>query len=144
MMDDFSMGDVMKDQKPLMSKWKINLIIGIALGLIILVAIIVIIVISAGSSSKSSSGGDDRESEKVGEIFCIYEINSKGTAQILGNEFSKNSDFNIFVNGELIKFSKEYTFNSSGKFNVKYVLYNDNEHHIIDINMIEYDPWPID
>ena len=48
---------------------------------------------------------------KLAEINCVFDINSNSEpAQILGNEFVKNSVFYIKINDKSIKYSKEYLF----------------------------------
>ena len=79
----------------------------------------------------------DENTEKLKDTNFIFSLDNQGyeekenslrTKKVYYNCYSfyeSVEDFNIFINGELIKFTKEYKFNSSGKFNVKYVLYND-------------------
>ena len=119
MIDDFSMGDVLNGQKTPVPKWKINLIIGIISAVVVFAIIIIIILVSKGSSSKNDEESDENQNlNKIGEINCVYEIHSiSDPTPLLGDEFKKNSDLNIYINNKLIKFSKEYKFNESGKFN---------------------------
>ena len=131
MIDDFSIGDKFDGKKisrPF-SKWEKYLIIGIILAIVFIISIVIIIVLATGSQSNDDNDKKSESEEvkdKIGEIYCIYEINSiNNPVSLLGNEYNKNSDFDIYINGELIKFSKEYIFKETGKYNIKYSLYND-------------------
>ena len=52
----------------------------------------------------------------------MYDILSTENTVLLGNEFNKNSDFDIYIDGTKIKYSKEYKFDSLGKHNVQFKL----------------------
>ena len=100
---------------------KKQLIIGISVGavFIILLIIILIVALSGGSSDDDSSS-----LPTIGEINCEYDILSTEATIILGNEFNKNSDFDIYIDGTKIKYSKEYKFDSIGKHKVQFKLQN--------------------
>ena len=56
---------------------------------------------------------------------CLYEVKSNTEhTKLLGNDFNKNSDFDIFIDGIKIKYSKEYKFNSIGNHYVLIKLYS--------------------
>ena len=100
-------------------KTKIMMAIGAAA--LILILIIIIIIIASTSSSKSS---DDNGKPFFGEIRCIFDIQTTSqNTKILGDEFVKNDDFDILIEGKIIKFSKEYKFNSTGIHDVQIRLY---------------------
>ena len=42
----------------------------------------------------------------------------------LGNDFSKNFDLDISIDGEIVKFSRDYTFNRTGLHNVDFLIYD--------------------
>ena len=95
----------------------------------IILCILVIILVSNTESNKSKDKNDEEEDVKkiiVGEINCIYDIGSSSqNTALLGKEFNKNSEFDIYVDGKIIKFSKEYKFESVGIHNVSIKLYGD-------------------
>ena len=93
-----------------------KVIYGIIILSIILVLTIILIIILARKSS---------EGDYVGEISCIYDIKNKGdNIKILGNEFVKSSNyFDIFIDDNKIKYSKEHTFDEKGEHKVIFKLY---------------------
>ena len=97
--------------------------------IIILISILNIIILAKNTndSNKSNDSDDGNNNlEKLAEINCIYDIQdiNKNTI-LLGNDFIKTSNFDIFINNEKIKYSKEYKFSSFGINKVKYVLYEE-------------------
>ena len=119
-MDDFSLGDMLKETKKPFPKWEKKLIIGIIIGIVLIAFIVITLILTAGSKSKVTV------KENLGEIYCIYEVDTvNNPVPILGNDFKKNSKIDIYVNGELIKFSKEFKFKEIGKYNIKYTLNED-------------------
>ena len=102
------------------TKNKIILIGGISI--IVLMIIIIIIVIA---TSSSSSDEKNIVFTKQGEINCVYDVRSISRNTILlSNEFIKNSNFDIEIDGQIIKYSKEYRFNSISQKTVKFILYD--------------------
>ena len=68
----------------------------------------------------------------IGEINCIYDVQTKSqNTKIFGNEFkinkNANENFQMYIDGENIKYSKEYQFESIGIHNLQIKLYNDLE-----------------
>ena len=107
-------------------KKKILIISGIAAAVILLILIIIIIVATYGKSGKEEEEPDYSKLTKLGEINCIFDINSNTKpTQILGNEFIKNSKFNILIDGKSIKYSKEFLFETTGIHNIQFVMYKD-------------------
>ena len=104
---------------PKLKKTKIMIAIGIA-ALIVILLIIIIIIASTGSGNSSDGNGKPF----FGEIRCIYDVQTTSQeTKILGDEFVKTDDFDIFIDGKVIKFSKEYKFNSTGIHDVQIRLY---------------------
>jgi len=100
-----------------------QIIIGAAVGGIffILIIIMIIIIIIAKSDSNDS---EEEKTEAIGEINCIYDIQTSiKSTLLLGNDFQKNSEFDIYVDGTKIKYEKEYKFNSVGFHNVSIKIY---------------------
>ena len=117
------------NKTPITQKTKLIIISSIVFALIIIVAII-IIVTSSGNNSQSSGGGASGEEPheevktKLGEINCVYDVKSisKNTV-LLSNEFKKASNFDIEIDGQVIKYSKDYRFEKIGSNSVKFILY---------------------
>ena len=102
------------------TKNKIILIGGISI--IVLMIIIIIIVIAT-----SSSNSEEKKIvfTKQGEINCVYDVRSiSKNTQLLSNEFIKNSNFDIEIDGQIIKYSKEYRFKSITPKTIKFILYD--------------------
>ena len=96
--------------------WKFYLIIsGGILLILILITIIIVVLVNKSEDSNNNNDNekeDDEEyipspDEKIGDIICIFDIYSNSdNTQLLGNEFTKKSLFNIYVDKKLIKYSK--------------------------------------
>ena len=84
-----------------------KLIILLLAGSVFLIILIIIVIIISKDNSKS---------KPLGEINCNFNIKTiSENIKILGNDFKKtDNDFNIYINGEIIKYSKEYKFNKAG------------------------------
>ena len=98
-----------------------KLIFGIII-LLILIGLVVLIFIF--SSSNSNDDYIHPKSDIIGKIQCIYDIESTSSTQILGNDFIKNSDFDIEINDQKIKYSKDYKFSETGQQKVIFLLYD--------------------
>ena len=101
------------------SNWKKYLII-ILTSLIIIAAIIILIIFILSPSEKNDNENDKKRS--FGIIKCEYDIQKKEVI-ILGQEFEKVIDLEIFIDNEKIKYSKEYTFQRLGIHSVEFRLY---------------------
>ena len=90
--------------------WKKIIIFGsIAIAVIILIIVLIILL------SKNSSDNPSEDKISAGNIYCIYDISSDNTeTNILGNEFNKLSNFDIYINGKIAKYSKTYKFDKIG------------------------------
>ena len=101
-------------------KKKLFLIVGI-ISVVIIITLIIIIVVSL-------TGKNSSDDTKIGEITCIYEINTiTQKVEILGKDFSKNTKFDIFINGKSVKYSKSIKFDAFGEQEVKFIIYGDLE-----------------
>ena len=66
------------------------------------------------------------EKEVIGEINFIFDI--KDTTQnvkIFGDEFKKESEFDLYINEEKINYNKEYKFKEIGQNKIRIDLYED-------------------
>ena len=62
----------------------------------------------------------------IGEINCIYDIEIISQKSILlGNNFKKESDFVLYIDGIEVKYSKEFKFNTTGLHEIQIKLYSD-------------------
>jgi surface protein len=115
------------DDKGIFTKKTKFIIVGSVALAVLFIALIIIIAVS---SSKKSSGKASEESSPeepkdiLGEISCTYNVRSiSKNTQLLSNEFKKSTNFDIEIDGQKIKFSKDYRFKSTGLNTVKFLLY---------------------
>ena len=115
--------------------WKKIIIIS-SITICIILAIIIVILISIKNSSNEDSSTtpdspdnpDNPDKPFIGIISCIYNIDSdKSEVKILGDEYKKTSDFDIYINGNKTKYSKTYKFSSFGIMNIDFKLYSNIE-----------------
>jgi surface protein len=60
----------------------------------------------------------------IGDIHCIYNIkDTSKNIKIFGDEFIKESEFDIYIDDQKYNFSKEYLFKLEGNHNIKIDLY---------------------
>ena len=92
---------------------KIKYLVIAGLSILIIILILVIIILTNNSTSSKEKG---KKKRIIGEINCIYEIDSKeNQTSILGSDFVKSSDFSIIVDGTKIDiYTKEYIFTNYG------------------------------
>ena len=115
----------LEDQGILAKRTKLIVVGSVALA-ILFVALIIII---AASSSKKSRGGrgqkpDEDLKDILGEISCTYDVQSKSkNTMLISNEFKKSTNFDIEIDGQKIKYAKDYRFEETGLNSVKFLLY---------------------
>ena len=122
-------------------KQKQYLIIG-GIALVILILVIVIVVLAVGKSEEKTSpdnpspsptptptptptpseGDDHNPNDRIGEISAIF--NTK-EADILSNDFSKDSSFSIYINNQYVPYTKKYEFSKTTNNEVKYYIYEE-------------------
>ena len=96
------------------------LIIGISIGVLSIIFLIAIIVLLSGPKNEEK----EINLPVIGEINCIYDIQNTGENTILlGEEFDKTSELDIFIDNQKIKFSKEYKFDKIGQHKIQIKLY---------------------
>jgi hypothetical protein len=121
-------GDIIydEDKEKSQAKWKKIAIIAIALCLSLIILIVIIILIYPSSSS-SGENKNDNPKIQLGEIKCIYDVGYiNEPTPIISSEYDdKNRNFDISVNNEIIPFSKNYTFASTGYQIIKFILYGE-------------------
>ena len=105
-------------------KNKLKLIIGLSLGIcLILLTIIIIILVTTINKNNPDNNGRSKKTV-IGVINCIYYIEtSKDNTLLLGNDFDKNFDFDIYIGQSLIKNKKLYKFYTLGIHEVQIRLY---------------------
>ena len=109
-----------KGEKGLKKK-QFMIILGVAIAVIVIL-IVIIIVASANSGPKNENAP---KSTVLGEIKLSFNIDSDSKSiKILSDEFEKNSDFDILIDGKVNKYSKEIKFDSTGIHEVTFRLYN--------------------
>ena len=134
-MDNDINSDLIGLKKDNILQKKKNLFIGIAAGTIFLVILIIIILLIVKGPKNEEKGGQkdkdkDKEDERdpstlVGLINCIYDVNSiSENTLIFGDEFNKENDFDVYIDGTKVKYSKEYKFNSTNYHLIQIYLYD--------------------
>ena len=75
---------------------------------------------------KNDNGKEEDYTDKYnGLINCIYKLeNETNNITLLGNEFKDNFFMDIFIDGEKVKYSKIYNFNSLDEHKVQFGLNN--------------------
>ena len=98
------------------------IIIGAISIAILLIIILIIILVATGSDNS----GKSKKREELGYINCIYDIDTiNKEVKILGDNFQKLNDFDIYINGEKIDYSNYYNFKNIGSNNIQFKLYED-------------------
>ena len=93
--------------------------------LIIIISVVFIIVLLIAYFIIFNSPVEEKKESILGEINCIYDIqNTNKEIQILGDDFSNSENIEIYIDDELIKYSKNLKFSSIGSKSIKYKLYN--------------------
>ena len=94
----------------------------ISIILIIFIAIVITIILAIASDSNTS------ESSEIAEINCNYNIQTVNEEiDILGEDFIKNSKFDIYIDENKIEFTKKYKFEKIKIYNIKYKYYENIE-----------------
>ena len=84
-----------------------KIFIAIGAGVVALILIIILIVVATSGKSTSESDDDTSGLTPIGEIKCTFDISTTSEpTQILGEDFVKNSKFDIEIDEKKIKFSK--------------------------------------
>ena len=110
-----------------------KLIIAIVCGIVLFSILLIIIILSLSNSDSKEEPKESDEPDKphdpddlVGEINCVYDIFiTSNPIIILGQEFNKKNDFDILIDGQIIKYSRQYQFNSTGIHKIQFRLYED-------------------
>ena len=117
LVNDFSSSNLGEKFPKIQKKY---LIIGaILLFFIIIFAILIIFLITNEKS--------ENKQNIIGQINCIYknEIHSLEEIKILGDNFEKNSIFEIYIDGKKIKFTKTYKFSNFKEHKIEYHLFEE-------------------
>ena len=102
---------------------KKKIIISIVSSIVLL--LIVILIILYFTLSNDSDDNKENQKQITGIISCIYDIDSNEyETKILSDEFTKDSDFDIYINETKIEYSKKYKFEKKGLTKVEFKLYN--------------------
>ena len=90
--------------------------------MLIIALIIVIIVLS-------SSSDEEENQEKIkdyGTINCYYKIESESQEiQIISENYNELPNFDIYVEGKKIEYTKKYKFEKAKTYNIQYKLKGD-------------------
>ena len=116
---DSELTDINKDDK---KKKKNIIILGILFGLLLIVLTIIIIIIF---TKKEENIPSNENKELIGEINCIYDIDSISTKTLIFRNEFKQGNFDIYIDKNVIKYSKEHKFNSVGIHEIQIKLYEE-------------------
>ena len=110
-------------KKDEISPWRKKLIIGAVIAMFII--IILVIILLAVRSSLNEKEESENKDNILGEIICRYivEDSSKET-MLLGNEYEKGGDIDIFIMKKKVDFTKEYKFDKPDEYEVQFKLYS--------------------
>ena len=125
--DDEELNSFIKDKM----NFKKKLLISTFISFIILIAIFIILFIDfkykSNFNEKDKNNAEKSKGEYLGLINCIYKVNSNNQIiKLLGNEFIKNFDIDIFYNGKKENYSKIFNFKSIGEHLIQFRLYANN------------------
>ena len=95
---------------------KKQIIIAAVFSVILLILLIIIIILATKKSGTS-------ERNFKGEIKCVFDVQSPQTT-VFSEAYVKTTDFDIYINDKITKYSKSYKFNNLGKNNVTIKMYN--------------------
>jgi hypothetical protein len=115
----------LKTERMQQNKKKIIIAASITLGVILLIVLIIVLATAGKGSSSSSEEDETAGKEVLGEIECLYDIQTKSEpTDLLGEEFDKSFLMSIEIEGTKIKYSKSYKFDKIGSKKVKYYIYD--------------------
>lgn len=101
---------------------KTKLILAISAFLIVIIAIVIIIIVIISIEKKKEN--KEKNELVTAEIIGNYEIKSiSKPTDILGIEYELDPQLEIYVNGQKIKNSKSYEFNTIGQNKIQYIFY---------------------
>ena len=99
-----------------MDQKKKQIIIGVAFSAILVIILVIIIVLATMNPKKKT--------KYIGDINCVYDIQTL-EAMIISDEYKKSTEFDIYVNENLIKYEKRHKFSKTGKYNITIKIYNE-------------------
>ena len=102
---------------------KKKIIISIVSSIVLL--LIVILIILYFTLSNDSDDNKENQKQITGIISCIYDIDSNEyETKILSDEFTKDSDFDIYINETKIEYSKNINLKKKDKlrWNLNYII----------------------
>jgi len=110
-LNDVSSSGTNKDKQSAWKKYLIPMIIIFSIIIIILIIVIVVLALNSSNEKKDEPKEKDKDIEKkiYGIIKAIYDIQTKKTI-ILGDEFKKKIDFDIFIDNEKIDYTRNILF----------------------------------
>ena len=104
-----------QQEQPFKHKWAIYVI-----PILIFVLVIIIILIMFLLSDNSEEEESKPLKKKIGSIKCIYKINNNSkNSKPISNEYLKQNEFELYVEGLKIKNYKNFEFSKTGIYNVE-------------------------
>ena len=85
---------------------------------------VIILLLKLPNSQKNRNRILSQTKKAIGEISCIYNVNEiDKEISLFGDTFIKQSEFDIFIDGEMINFTKKFKFNEEGNHIIRIDLY---------------------
>ena len=110
---------VEQQEQPFKHKWAIYVI-----PILIFILVIVIVLIMFLISNNSEEEQSNLLKKKIGSIKCMYKINNNSkNSKPISNEYLKQNEFELYVEGLKIKNYNNFEFSKIGTYNVEIVLY---------------------
>ena len=151
--DEDKIGSNIPTKESLFKNKKCLIILISIISLIVIIVAIVVIVVLTKSQNNEKKREDDRPDESdepkpskepIGEIMCLFVIKKENEdIKLLGDEFTNNNaNYDIYIDGEKISYSKTHKFKSIGSHNVEIIFYEDLNmdymfKNVINLNQIE-------
>ena len=102
--------------------WKREIIIGIIA--IVLIIILIILLVTLNSSDDNENKNEDEKELAI--INCNYKIEEESLeTQIISESYKESPNFNIYIEGKKIDYTKKYKFSKANTYNIQYKLKGD-------------------
>ena len=88
----------------------IKYLVIIITSIVLLALIIILIILLTKSKTHNDNNNNNNNKKYIGEINCIFYAEKFEEIKILGNEFIKDTEFDIFIDDKKIEFTKKYKF----------------------------------
>ena len=91
---------------------------------IILLVLLIVLLNKSSSDEKDEKDNPNENKEVIGNITCVYQIDKTNEeVKILGDNFKKPDNFDIYVNGGKINYCIAYKFPKLEENTIEFILY---------------------